>query len=141
MAGSLSDFLELELLDHVWGNAAYSVPATMYFGLWTAALSDISTGAAANEVPNSNGYARQSLTNNVTNFPAAAAGAKSNGVAVTGWAAAGGNWGSVTYCGNTDSGTWGAGNMLGWLDLTVAKTINDGDTAQIAIGDFDVTMT
>ncbi|HEY4760040.1 MAG TPA: hypothetical protein VIH42_05610 [Thermoguttaceae bacterium] len=141
MAGTLSDYLELELLDHVFGNAAYSAPATIYFGLWTAALTDVSTGAAANEVPNTNGYARQSLTNNLTNFPAASGGAKSNGVAITGWAAAGGNWGTVTHLGCLDSGTYGAGNMLAWCDLTVSKTINNGDTAQIAIGDFDVLLT
>ena len=35
MAGSFSDFLELELLDHVFGNASYSAPATISFGLWT----------------------------------------------------------------------------------------------------------
>jgi len=138
MAGSFSDFLELEVLDHVWGNAAYTAPGTHWFGLWTAALDDTSTGSTANEVTG-NGYARQSLANNATNFPAAAAGAKANGVAVTGWAAAGGNWGTVTYLGNVDAST--TGNMLGWSDLTVSKVINDGDSASIAIGDYDVTLT
>lgn len=140
MAGSFSDFLELELLDHVFGNAAYTTPATLSFGLWTAALSDTSTGATAGE-PAGNGYARVGVTNNATNFPAAAAGAKSNGTAISGWAAVGGNWGTITHMGALDSGTTGAGNLLAWADLTVSKVINSGDTANIAINDFSVTLT
>lgn len=138
MAGTLSDFLELELLDHVFGNAAYTAPGTLHFGLWTTALDDTSTGDTAGE-PVGNNYARQSLTNNLTNFPAASGGAKSNGVAITGWSASGGNWGTVTHLGILDAAT--SGNMLAWADLTVAKTINDGDTAEIPIGDLDITLT
>ena len=36
MAGSFSNFLELDLLDHCFGNAAYSAPATLYVALFTA---------------------------------------------------------------------------------------------------------
>jgi len=140
MAGTFSDFLELELLDHVFGAAAYTAPATLSFGLWTATLSDTSTGATAGE-PSGNGYDRVDVTNNATNFPAAAAGAKSNGTAISGWAAVGGNWGTITHGAATDSSTPGAGNITGWFDLTVSKVINDGDTASFAIGDFDVTLT
>lgn len=138
--GSFNDYLELELLDHVWSAATFTAPATMFFGLWTTTLTDASTGSSGTEVANSNGYARQSLTNNATNFPAASAGAKSNGTAVTGWAASGGNWGTITDVGNTDSVTHAAGNMLGYDALTSSAVINDGDTAQIAVGDFDVTL-
>lgn len=138
MAGSFSDFLELEVLDHVWGAAAYSAPGTIWFGLWAAALDDTSTGATAGE-PTGYGYARKSLTNNLTNFPTAAAGAKANGAAVTGWSASGGNWGTISDIGCVDASS--AGNMLGWCDATVPKPVNDGDTAEIAIGDFDVTLT
>lgn len=140
MAGSFSDFLELELLDHVFGNAAYTAPATLSFGLWTATLTDASTGATAGE-PAGSGYDRVDVTNNATNFPAAAAGAKSNGTAISGWAASGGNWGTITHMASLDGGTPGAGNITGWADLAVSKVINDGDTASIAIGDFDVTLT
>ena len=140
MAGTFSDFLELELLDHVFSAAAYSAPATLSFGLWTATLSDTSTGATAGE-PAGSGYDRVDMTNNATNFPAASAGAKANGVAITGWAASGGNWGTITHMAALDGGTPGAGNLLAWADLTVQKVINDGDTAEIGVGDFDVTLT
>jgi hypothetical protein len=136
----MSDFLELEILDHVFGNAAYTAPATISFGLWTATLSDTSTGATAGE-PAGNGYDRVDVTNNATNFPAASAGAKSNGTAISGWAASGGNWGTITHAAATDSSTPGAGNILAWFDLTVSKVINDGDTADFAISVFSVTLT
>lgn len=138
--GSFNDYLEDELLDHVWGAATFTAAATLSFGLWTATLTDASTGSTANEVANTNNYSRQSLTNNATNFPAASGGAKANGTAVTGWSASGGNWGTITDVGCVDSATHAAGNMYGYDALAASAIINDGDTAQIAIADFDVTL-
>lgn len=137
MAGSFSDFLELEVLDHVFGAAAYTAPVTIYVGLWTAALTDASTGSTAGEVSGGS-YARVAVTNNATNFPAAAAGAKSNGTAVT-FPTATASWGTVTYVGLLDAAS--AGNLLAWADLTTSKTVSSGDTASFAIGDIDFTLT
>ena len=137
MAGSFSDFLELEVLDHVFGAAAYTAPVTIYVGLWTAALADASTGSTANEVSGGS-YARVAVTNNATNFPAASAGAKSNGTAVT-FPAATASWGTVTHVGLLDAAS--AGNLLAWADLTTSKTISSGDTASFAVGDIDFTLT
>jgi hypothetical protein len=132
MAGSKSDFLELELLDHVLGNAAYSAPATVYVGLYTAAPTDAGGGT---EVTGGS-YARVAVTNNATNWPAAAAGAKSNGTAIT-FPTATASWGTVLAFGIFDAVS--AGNLLYWADLTVSKTVGDGDTAEFAIGDIDIT--
>ena len=137
MAGSFSDFLELEVLDHVFGAAAYTAPVTIYVGLWTAALADASTGSTANEVSGGS-YARVAVTTNATNFPAASAGAKSNGTAVT-FPAATASWGTVTHVGLLDAAS--AGNLLAWADLTTSKTISSGDTASFAVGDIDFTLT
>ena len=134
--GSFSDFLELEILDHILGNAAYSAPATVYIGLWTAALSDTSTGSTANEVSGGS-YVRKSVTNNETNWPAASGGAKANGTAIT-FVTATASWGTVTHFAILDAAS--GGNILGWAQLTVSKTIGDGDTASFAVGDLDVTL-
>ena len=134
--GSFSDYLENEILDDIFGNAAYSVPATLYIGLWTSALSDSSTGSTAGEV-SGGAYARVSMTNNSTNWPAASSGAKANGTAIT-FPQATGSWGTVTYFCILDAST--AGNILGWGALTVSKAIANGDTASFAIGDLDVTL-
>jgi len=65
--GSFTDFLENELLDHVFGNAAYTSPATLYIGLSTSTITD--AGGNVTE-PVGGSYARVPVTNNATNFPA-----------------------------------------------------------------------
>ena len=132
MAGSKSDFLENEILDHVLGNAAYTAPATVYIALYTVAPTDTGGGtevAAAD-------YARLAITNNATNFPAASGGAKSNGTAFT-YPEATNNWGTLVAFGIFDAVT--VGNLLYWADLTASIIINSGDTARFPIGDLDVT--
>ena len=134
--GSFSNDLEDKVLDHILGGGDYSRPATVYIGLWTAALDDTSTGSTANEVSGGS-YVRKSVTNNATNWPAASGGAKANGAAIT-FVTATGDWGTVTYFAILDAAS--AGNILGWGALTQSKTIGNGDTASFAIGDLDVTL-
>ena len=134
MAGSFSDFLELEVLDHVFGAAAYTAPATVYIALFTVAPSDSGGGT---EVTGGS-YARLAVTNNATNFPAAAAGAKSNGTVFT-FVTATANWGTVVAFAIFDAVT--LGNMLCWADLTLSKAVNNGDTASFPINDLDITLT
>lgn len=134
MAGSFSDFLENELLDHVFGAAAYTAPATLYVSAFTAAPTDAGGGT---EVTGGS-YARVSVTNNATNFPAAAAGAKANGTAIT-FPTASASWGTVVAIGIHDAAS--NGNLIAWADLTASKTVDNGDTLQIPIGDLDITLT
>lgn len=133
MAGSLSDFLENELLDHVFGGAAYSAPATLYVGLYTVAPTDAGGGT---EVTGGS-YARVAVTANNTNFPAASGGAIANGTAIT-FPTATASWGTVVALGIFDAST--SGNLLAWADLAVNKTVASGDTASFAIGDLDITL-
>lgn len=135
MAGSFSDFLELELLDHVFGNAAYTAPATLYVSLFTATPSDSGGGTEVT----GNAYARVAVTNNATNFPAASAGSKSNGTAITFPQATPSGWGVVTQFGIHDAST--AGNLLAWGDLTASKTVDALDTVSFAIGALVITLT
>lgn len=130
---ALSDFLENELLDHVFGNAAYTAPATLYFALFTAAPSDSGGGT---EVTGGS-YARVAKTNNATNFPAASGGLKSNGTAVN-FGVASASWGTVTHVGVFDAAS--AGNLLVWGALTTSKVIGNGDSAEFAIGEFDLLL-
>jgi hypothetical protein len=133
--GSKSDYLENALLDHVLGGGDFTRPATVYVGLWTASLDDASDGDTAGEVSGGS-YARVAVTNNATNWPAAASGAKANGTAVT-FPQATGDWGTVTHFAILDAAT--SGNILYWGALANSKTIETGDTAEFAIGDIDIT--
>ena len=133
MAGSKSDFLENELLDHVLGNAAYTAPANVYVALYTVAPTDAGGGT---EVAAAGAYARVTVVNNATNWPTASAGLKSNGTEIT-FAEATASWGTVVAFAIMDALT--LGNFLYWADLTTSKVIDIGDTAKFAVGDLDIT--
>lgn len=134
MAG-FSDALENAILDHYFGGPDKTRPATLYVGLSTTTPAD--DGSNFTE-PSGSGYARVSKTNNATNFPAAAAGLKSNGTAVTFPQASGGSWGTVTHWGIFEASTGGSPTV--WGALTSSKTIGDGDTPEFAIGALDITL-
>ena len=122
-----SDFLENELLDHVFRNAAYTPPAAVYLALYTAAPTDAGGGTPVS----GSGYARQAVT-----FGAASGGAIANTGAVS-FTASGGNFGTVLAVGIFDAST--SGNLLAWKAIT-SVAINDGDTLTFPIGDIDVTL-
>lgn len=129
--GSLSDFSKLELLDHVF-NAAYVPAATVYLALCTADPTDAGTGAAMNEVPDANGYARTAIT-----FGAAASRRVTQSAQVT-FPQASGDWGTVTHWAVLDDNTHGAGNMLAHGAFGVSKAIVNGNTPSVAVGEVYV---
>lgn len=132
MAGSKSNYLELEVLDHVLGGGDYTRPATVWLALYTVTPSDAGGGTEVS----GGAYARKAVTNNATNWPAAAAGAKSLGTDQT-FVQATASWGTVTQFGIFDAAT--AGNLLFWGDLTASKQIGSGDTAKFASGSITIT--
>lgn len=134
MAGSLSDFSEDEILDHLLGAATYTPPATLYLAVFTAAPTDAGGGT---EVTGGS-YARLAITNNLTNFPASSGGAKSNG-AVLDMVTASASWGTVVAYALFDASS--AGNMIGWADLTSPVLINNGDTLRFAAGALTYSLT
>ena len=140
MAGSFSDFLELEILDHVFGKATYTAPDNIYAALFTTAVTDTGGGTEVSAATWTN-YARVAITNNDTNFPAASGGAKANGAII--------DFGTATMDPTTATvavthialiDTSGSGNYLAWADLTTPKTINHGDPVTIPVGDLDITL-
>jgi hypothetical protein len=132
--GSFGDFLENELLDHVFGNAAYSAPANLFFGLSTTDPLDDGSGITE---PGGGSYARKSMANNATNFPAAVSGAKSNGTAIT-FVTATASWGVIGWVIIMDLAS--GGNMLAHAALDSSKTVDNGDTVEFAVGDLDITL-
>lgn len=122
-----SDYLENELLDHVFRNSAYTSPTTVYLGLYTAAPTDAGGGTEVS----TGGYSRQAIT-----FGAASGGAIANTAAVE-FTASGANFGTILAVGIFDAST--SGNLLAWNEIT-SVAINDGDTLNFPIGDIDVTL-
>lgn len=131
---SKTNYERNRILNSRYGGAAYTPPATVYMGLFTAAPSvsgggtEISTGS----------YARVAVTNNSTNFPNAVAGVKSNGAAIT-FPTASGAQGTATHFGWFDAST--SGNLLDFATLTTPKPIGAGDTPEFGVGQLVWTET
>ena len=128
--GSLSDYSENELLDHVLKVGAYTQPTNIYVALSTA--DPLDTGAGISE-PVGNGYARK-----VHNAWDAAAARLTENTGVVTFAQATGSWGTITHYALFDAIT--AGNMLAHGSLTTSKAIVSGNTPSIADGEIDISF-
>lgn len=118
--GSLADYSENELLDHVC-NAAYSAVATVYVGLSTADPGDDASGLAE---PVGNGYIRKAIA-----FSAATSRRVTQSGVVT-FNEATGSWGTITHWAIFDAES--AGNMLAHGAFVAGKAIVSGNTPSIA---------
>lgn len=132
MAGSKSDYLENEMLDHVLGGGDYTRPATVYVALYTTAPTDAGGGVEVS----GGSYARKDVTNNATNWPAASSGSKSNGQDIV-FATATASWGTIVAFGIFDAST--SGNLLYWGTLTSSRLIDIDDTAFFRAGTLTIT--
>jgi len=112
---SFSNFLELEVLDHVFRNSAYTAPSTIYVALFTSAPNDAGGGTEVS----GNGYARQSMA-----FSAASSGSISNSGSVE-FPTATGSQGTITHVGLFDASS--SGNLLAYGALSASKTVDSGD--------------
>lgn len=129
--GSLSDYLENELLDHLVGKGSYTMP-TVYMALSTADPTDDASGVAE---PSGSGYAR--VATSAATWDAASGGSIANAAAIE-FPTATGSWGTISHIALFDAAT--EGNMLahGALDTPVAVSTNQIFT--VSIGDFDITL-
>jgi hypothetical protein len=142
---AMSNFLENELIDHIFRNRSYTAPTVLAVALYTAAPSDSGGGTEVS----GGSYARASLNQLFSNWEgtggevtavdsAGTGGATQNAVAIT-FPTPSANWGSITHFGIFDATS--GGNLLFHGALTQAKTVNNGDPApSFAIGALDVTL-
>ena len=137
MASGLSDYFENEVIGYLFGDAAFSLPATYYIGLWTATLSDSSTGSTAGDVSGGS-YARVAVTNDGTEWDAASGGATANTNLIA-FPMASASWGTVTYVAILDAST--AGNMIAYAQLNTPVSVSQYDTVIFQPGDLDITLT
>jgi len=129
---SLSDYLELELLDHVMGTGAYTPPANIFVGLGTGATDAGLTGEFSG-----GSYVREEIPAG-TGWNAAATRAITNNGIIT-FTTATGAWGTATHYGIYDQEAAG-GNLLAWGALNDSKAIGEGNTATIADEEIVITF-
>lgn len=139
--GSFSDYLENELIDHVFKTGAYTAATNLYVGLshttWAGATADAYTGTTAAHEINTNGTTGGYIRKKCNTWDLASAGATENSQAVT-FAQATANWGTVRSWFVADKTT--KGNIIVWGTLTTAKAVSSGDTLKFATGDIDITL-
>lgn len=137
---AMSDYLEGEIINHVFRTASYPKPTTIAIALCLAAPVDSDTGATIPEVANAFNYSRVAFGPANANWsaPIAGDGTTQNVTAITFPQAIGGNWGTITHVAILDSTTYGAGNMLFYGTLAVPKTIDDQDIFAFAATQLDV---
>ena len=126
---SFSNYLETEILDHVFSGNAYTAPSTLYLSLHTANPDEDGSGT---EVSTSGtAYARATITFTTSGNTA------SNTSAVE-FSTATANFGTVTHVGVWDAST--GGNLLCYAALSSSKTIETGDVFRVPAGDLDITL-
>ena len=125
---SFTNFLETEILDHVFAGAAYTAPGTKYLALFTA-IADGEAGSVT-ELSGS-AYARQTVAFTTSGNTT------SNNAAVE-FPTATGSWGTVTHVGVYDAST--SGNLMAYATLSSSKAIATGDVFRVPSGDLDITL-
>ena len=131
--GSFSDFLENELLDHIFKTGPYTPETNIYVALCTSTPDDADTGSSLPGELIGGGYLRKKCNT----WDAAAAGATENTQTVT-FPQATADLGTVTHFALCNKTT--LGNHLAWGALSSPRVISSGDTASFATGDLDVTL-
>lgn len=142
---AMTNFLENKIVDWLFraqaigitgaSAAAGSGPTTLWVGLFTAAPTDAGGGT---EVTGGN-YARVAITSSLANWAGTQAaastvassgtsGTTSNNANVT-FPVPNANWGTIVAFGVFDALT--GGNLLIFGNLTVSKTVNNGDAAPL----------
>lgn len=141
---AMSDYLENKLVDHLFRAQTLSAPVTLYIGLLTAAPSDSGGGTEVS----GNNYSRVAVTSSLANWAgtqsagstvasSGTGGQTSNNSSIT-FATPSGTWGTVSHFGIYDAAT--TGNLLFHGSLSIAKTINQGDTVSFPAGSLTVTF-
>lgn len=118
----MSDYLEDELVKHVFRTGSFTKPTALYVALFTEAPTDAGGGT---EVTGT-GYARINRAPLDANWDASADGLTANTAVIT-FGTPTANWGTVTHYALFDAVT--SGNMLFHGALTSTKVVNNGDPA------------
>jgi hypothetical protein len=126
---AFSTYLANNLLNAVLRNVAYTLPATVYAGLYTVAP----TAAGGGTEVSGNSYARVAAT-----FGAASAGSVTNSGTVT-FPTSSGSWGTVVAVGLFDALT--SGNLLFFGNLAASVSVGSGVAPKFSASTLTVSLT
>jgi hypothetical protein len=132
---AMSDYLEGEIIKHIFRTGSFTKPSVLAVGLLTAAPNDAGGGT---EVAGGD-YARVSVNPADANWaaPAGGDGVTSNVSTIT-FPTPSASWGTLTHFAVYDAAS--AGNLLFHGALTQSKVTNIGDTISFAPGALQFTF-
>jgi len=137
---AMSDYLEQQLVNHIFRTSSFAKPSTLAVALCTATVADEDTTLAGKEVANAGGYARQTRNPGDSNWNivAASGGHEAQNAANIDFPQATGDWGTITYAAICNSATHNGGNMLFYGPLVVARSVQTGDIFRFSAGALKV---
>ena len=138
----LSNYMEQQLLDHLFRSTAYAKPSGFYYALASGMLNETMTGTLGGlEFAATGGYNRVLYLSSDTNFSAvgevSASGETQNNNAIT-FPTATASWGTATYVALMDSPTVGSGNLIMFGPLQTAKPIGVNDQFSFGVNQLQV---
>lgn len=112
---------ENKVLDLMFGGQSFSVPTILYAGLYLVSPSQTSAGT---EVSFAGSYGRVAIDNDLTSFPSAGNGTKTNGIDIS-FAQATADWGTVVAIAFKDAPTGGNLYAFGQLSRSINIVIGN----------------
>ena len=148
MSDAMSNYLESEVVDHLFRAGTFAKPSAIYIGLirfYEASKVETFTGTtvgpkelgAAGDTALS--YARVTVTQNDSTWSAATAGGATSNAGDITFNTATGDWGMVSGVFVVDAS--GGGNLLLHGALTTPRDVKSGDVFKFNAGDLDITFT
>lgn len=120
-----SNYLEGELIKHIFRTGSFTKPSGLYIALFTTAP-DKEAGTGGTEVSGGS-YARVQVGPSDATWDAASNGGDTANTSVITFPTPSANWGTIVAFGIYDAST--VGNLLYSANLTTSKTVNNGDPA------------
>ncbi len=131
--GSLSNELELEVLDHVFKVGAYTAATNLYVALCTSTVLDSNTGTTIAGEVSGGAYARKQCNT----WTAASGGSLTNNIVLT-FAQATADWATITHFAVCDHSS--TGGIIVHGAINTAKNVGSGDTAKYATNSIKVSL-
>jgi len=136
MAGSLSDYTENLILDHVLKGDTYTFTTdSLFVGLSTVSINDAATGGDVTEPSTASAYAR--VTCNT--WDTSDARATENTDVIT-FVESTGDWGTITDWFVANNADVGGGNIVAYGTFSAGKAVGTGDNPSIAAGGIDISV-
>jgi len=148
MSDAMSNYLESEVVDHLFRAGTFAKPSAIYVGLvrfYESTKIEAFTGTtigpkelgAAGDIAYS--YSRVAVTQNDSNWSAATTGGATSNASDITFNVATGDWGMVSGVFVVDAS--GGGNVLLHGSLTTPRDVRSGDLFKFNAGDLDITFT